>query len=60
MQCHWTEKTMEFDDNGTSVKLQGIQQQEQFLQELSADQLVKCWKGKAMTSGHWLWFTSNP
>jgi len=26
MQCHWTEKTMEFDDNGTSVKLQGIQQ----------------------------------
>ena len=36
---------MEFEHQGLQVKLQGVQAQRQVLPALSADQLVKCWKG---------------
>lgn len=45
MKCHWAQKTMEFEHNGQLVKLQGVQPREQAVHELSADQLVKWWKG---------------
>ena len=45
MTCHWTEKTMEFCYQGKQVCLQGVQPSPCTVQELSADQLVKLWKG---------------
>ena len=45
MTCHSIEKTMEFCYQGKQVCLQGVQPPPCTIQELSADQLVKLWKG---------------
>ena len=45
MTCHWAQKTMEFSYQGHSVCLQGVKPTTCPVQELSADQLVKLWKG---------------
>ena len=45
MSCHWAQKTMEFSYQGHSICLQGVKPTTCPVQELSADQLVKLWKG---------------
>ena len=45
MTCHWAKKTMEFVHRGHQVKLQGLLTPDPTIPELTADQLVKCWKG---------------
>lgn len=45
MQCHWNEKWLEFSANGKLVRLQGVQAVGASVQAMSANQLVKCYKG---------------
>jgi hypothetical protein len=46
MDCHWANKTIAFEENGTKIKIQGIlTQKDMGVQEMSAEQIVKWAKG---------------
>ena len=45
MTCDWTTRTMQFMNEGQLITLQGVQPPPLQLSSLSADQLLKCYKG---------------
>jgi hypothetical protein len=45
MACHWDLKTMEFQERGQHVHLQGIQHEQLSLDVMSPEQFVKCYIG---------------
>jgi len=45
MQCNWAEKTLEFQQDGKLVKLQGIQPQVKSISEISITQVQKWVQG---------------
>jgi hypothetical protein len=45
MICHWELKTLEFQEQGKPIHIQGVKTEQHYLDALSPEQFVKWYKG---------------